>query len=238
MAMREAGRVSAYALKVAGELIRPGITTAALNKEIHRAIISQGATPNFLNLYGFPASACISVNSTVIHGIPGPYKLQEGDIVSVDTGALKGGFHGDNAYTFTVGNVDSETLRLLAVTKKALELGIAAAQPGARVGDIGHAIQSYVEGEGFSVVRDFIGHGIGRKLHEDPEVPNFGTAGKGPRLTPGMTIAIEPMVNAGTAAVKTLKDGWTIVTKDGKMSAHYENTIAITSDGPVVLTAM
>ncbi|MDL2215614.1 type I methionyl aminopeptidase [Ruminococcaceae bacterium OttesenSCG-928-N02] len=234
--MREAGRISAYALQVAREVIHPGMTTAALNKEIHRAIVSQGAVPNFLNLYGFPASACISVNDEVIHGIPGPRKLQNGDIVSVDVGAVKNGFHGDNAYTFVVGETDPETMRLLQVTQEALALGIAAAQPGARVGDIGYAIQSYVEAEGFSVVREYVGHGIGSALHEDPQVPNFGSKGRGPRLIPGMTIAIEPMINAGEAAIYQLQDGWTVKTKDGKMSAHFENTVLITKDGPVILT--
>lgn len=235
-AMKEAGRISALALQVAGEVIRPGLTTGELDKIIHDTIVNEGAQPNFLGLYGFPGSACISINDELIHGIPGSRKIQEGDIVSIDVGAVKNGFHGDNAYTFAVGEVPAETQKLLDVTKKSLELGIAAAQPGARIGDIGHAVQTYVEENGFSIVRDYIGHGVGKDLHEDPEVPNYGTAGRGIRLTAGMTIAIEPMVNAGSPQVYVMPDNWTVKTKDGANCAHFENTIAITPDGPIILT--
>ena len=237
-AMKEACRISALALRAAGEAIHPGMTTKQLDRVVHDAIVKEGAKPNFLGLYGFPASACISVNDEVIHGIPGSRKIHEGDVVSVDTGAVINGFNGDNAFTFEVGAVDPETHRLLEVTRRSLELGIAAAQPGNRVGDIGAAIQSYVEENGFSVVREYVGHGVGRELHEDPEIPNFGVAGRGVRLVPGMTIAIEPMINAGTFSVRTEPNGWTVKTMDGKPSAHFEPTILITANGPVVLTQL
>jgi len=236
VAMQEAGRISALALKVVENAIKPGITTAQLDKLIHDAIVSEGAQPNFLGLYGFPASACISINDELIHGIPGPRKIKDGDVVSIDVGAVKNGYHGDNAYTFAVGNVAEETLKLLRVTQEALGLGIKAAQVGARIGDIGNAVQQHAESNGFSVVREYVGHGVGKALHEEPEVPNFGTAGRGIRLVPGMTIAIEPMINAGVPDVYVLDDGWTVKTKDGAPCAHFEHTIAITKDGPLILT--
>lgn len=236
--MREAGRISAQALRVAGEAVRPGMSTYELDRIIHDFITKSGAQPGFLNLYGFPASACISVNNEVIHGIPSKHKiLQEGDIVSVDLGAKIGGYNGDNAATFPVGKISDEAQRLLDVTRESLYEGIKAAQVGGRVGDIGHAVQSYVEQHGYSVVRDYVGHGVGKDMHEDPSVPNYGTPGRGARLAAGMTIAIEPMVNQGREQVKVLSNDWTVVTVDGKLSAHFEHTIAITPNGPVILTA-
>jgi methionyl aminopeptidase len=236
-AMKKACQISAGALKAAGEAIRPGMTTKHLDSILYDFIRSQGAKPSFLGYGGFPGTACISVNNVVIHGIPSTgVKLREGDIVSVDVGAVIDGFHGDNAATFAVGQVDEEAQRLMDVTKESLARGIAAAQAGARLGDIGHAVQSCVEEAGFAVVRQFVGHGVGRDLHEDPEVPNYGTAGRGLRLMPGMTIAIEPMVNALGWDVRQLDDGWTVVTKSGSLSAHFEHTVAITEQGPVILT--
>ena len=235
--MRQAGRISARALALGGEAVRPGVTTAHINKVIHDYIISQGAKPNFLGLYGFPASACISVNDTVIHGIPSTAQvIHEGDIVSIDTGALYKGWHGDNAGTFIAGEGSEEARRLIEVTTQSFYEGLKMAVAGNRIGDISHAIQEYVEAHGYSVVREFVGHGLGRELHEDPEVPNYGHPGRGARLVPGMTLAIEPMVNAGTAAVRQLGDGWTVKTKDGALSAHFENSIVITANGPVILT--
>ena len=235
--MRRACEISAAALKAGGEAIEPGISTAEIDKIIYDFIVRHGARPNFLHLYGFPATACISVNDTVIHGIPShSQKIRPGDIVSIDTGCKINGFNGDNACTFTCGKVDLEARRLMEVTREALHRGIAAAQAGNRIGDIGHAVQAYVEENGFSVVRSFVGHGVGKDLHEDPEVPNFGNPGRGPRLVPGMTIAIEPMVNQKACAVKTLADGWTVKTCDGGLAAHFEHTIAITKSGPEVLT--
>ena len=234
--MREAGRLSALALKVGGEAVKPGVTTAEIDKAIHDFIVSQGATPSFLNLYGFPASACISVNDELIHGIPGNRVIKEGYIVSIDVGACLDGYHGDNAATFVAGNASEEALELLDVTKQSLYKGIEMAVVGNRVGDISNAVQTYCEERGYSVVREFVGHGIGRSVHEDPEVPNFGAAGHGPRLVNGMCIAIEPMINAGTRFVSTDSNGWTVRTKDGKLSAHFEHTIAITDNGPIILT--
>ena len=235
--MRRACAIRAGALKAGGEAIEAGISTAEIDKIIYDYIVRHGARPNFLHLYGFPATACISVNDTVIHGIPSrDQKIRPGDIVSIDTGCKIDGFNGDNACTFACGKVDSEARRLMDVTKEALHLGIQAAQAGNRIGDIGHAVQSYVEENGFSVVRTFVGHGVGKELHEDPEVPNYGNPGRGARLVPGMTIAIEPMVNQKKAAVKTLQDGWTVKTCDGGLAAHFEHTIAITAAGPEVLT--
>ena len=234
--MREAGRLSALALKVGGEAVVPGVTTAEIDRVIHDFIVSQGATPSFLNLYGFPASACISVNDELIHGIPGDRVIKDGDIVSIDVGACLDGYHGDNAATFVAGNASPEALELLDVTKQSLYKGIEMATVGHRVGDISCAVQTYCEERGYSVVREFVGHGIGRSVHEDPEVPNFGAAGHGPRLVNGMVIAIEPMINAGTRFVSTDSNGWTVRTKDGKLSAHFEHTIAITEDGPIILT--
>ena len=236
-AMREACRISAGALRAGGAAIRPGATTADVDKAIYDYIVSRGAKPNFKGLYGFPGPACISVNQELIHGIPSKkVVLREGDIVSIDTGAAVHGWNGDNAYTFACGSVDARAQKLLDVTKEALYRGIAAAVPGNRVGDIGAAVQQYVEENGFSVVRNYVGHGVGRELHEDPEVPNYGQPGRGPRLVSGMVIAIEPMVNEKSHVVKTLSDGWTVVTADGGLSAHFEHTIAITPNGPVILT--
>ena len=235
--MRLACQISAEALRLAGEAVKPGATTAQIDKLVYDYIVKQGAKPNFKGYGGFPGSACISVNDTVIHGIPSKsIVLKEGDIVSIDTGAAINGFNGDNAATFACGEVSGEAQRIMDVTKESLARGIAAAQSGARVGDIGAAVQQYVEGEGFSVVRTYVGHGVGRDLHEDPEVPNFGTAGRGPRLINGMTLAIEPMVNEKSHVVKTLSDGWTVKTVDGGLSAHFEHTVVITANGPVILT--
>lgn len=234
--MRIAGRISAQALQVGGELVKPGVTTAQINKEIHKFILSQDAIPSFLGYGGFPASACISVNDTVIHGIPSDRVIQEGDIVSIDVGALYQGFHGDNAATFPAGKISDEARRLLDETRESLYKGIAAAVDGNRIGDVSFAVQSHVEPLGYGVVRTFVGHGIGREMHESPEVPNYGSPGKGPRLAVGMTIAIEPMINAGDPDVKVLSDGWTVLTKDQSLSAHFEHTVAITENGPVILT--
>ncbi len=235
-AMREACRISAQALQLAGSMVQPGITTGEIDREVRRFIEKAGAKPSFLGYGGFPASACISVNDTVIHGIPGTRVIREGDIVSVDVGAYYNGYHGDNAATFAAGAISAEAQALLDATEQSLYEGIRAAQAGNRAGDIGAAVQRYVEARGYSVVRQYVGHGVGTDLHEDPNVPNFGTPGRGPRLLPGMTIAIEPMINVGTPEVMTLKDKWTVVTADGSLSAHFEHTVAITSDGPVILT--
>ncbi len=236
--MREAGRIAALARQVGGEHCREGVTTAQLDALIRKTIQSHGATPSFLHLYGFPASACISVNEEVIHGIPSSDKvLKNGDIVKIDVGACYKGYHGDCAETFAVGGIDSETQRLIDVTKQSFFEGVKAAErEGARLGDIGNAIQTYVEAQGFSVVRNYVGHGVGRKLHEDPEVPNYGRAGRGFRLCAGMTLAIEPMINAGTYEVHTLQNQWTVVTNDRRMSSHYENTVALTDHGIEILT--
>lgn len=235
-AMRRAGRITAQARALAGSMVKPGITTLEIDKAVRRYIESQGAKPSFLGYSGFPGSACISVNEEVIHGIPGPRVLKEGDIVSIDVGAFIGGFHGDCCATYPCGEVSEQAKKLIEVTQQSFWEGIKMARPGQRVSDISHAVQQYVEANGCSVVRDFIGHGVGAKLHEAPEVPNFGPPGRGPRLMPGMTIAVEPMVNAGDWRVKVLKDGWTTVSLDGSLTAHYENTILITEDGPEVLT--
>ncbi len=235
-AMRRAGRLTAQARALAGSMVRPGVTTHEIDRKVRRFIESHGAKPSFLGYSGFPGSACISVNEVVIHGIPGPRKLQEGDIVSIDVGAFLGGFHGDCAATYPCGQVDGEAQRLIDVTQQSFWEGIKNARRGCRVSDIGHAVQAYVEANGFSVVRDFVGHGVGAKLHEAPEVRNFGPAGHGPRLQPGMTIAVEPMVCAGGWQVKNLEGNWTTVTQDGSLAAHYENTILITEDGPEILT--
>lgn len=234
--MREACRISARALQLAGEAVQPGVTTGEIDRLVRKYIESEGATPSFLGYGGFPGSACISVNDEVIHGIPGKRVIHAGDIVSVDVGAHFNGYHGDNAATFGAGDISPEARALMDATRESLQEGIRAAKAGNRIGDIGVAVQRYVEVRGYSVVRQFVGHGVGTNLHEDPSVPNFGTPGRGPRLLPGMTIAIEPMINQGTCDVRTLKDGWTVVTKDGKLSAHFEHTVAITADGPVILT--
>ena len=235
--MREACRISAEALKLAGSAVEPGVTTAELDKIAEKYILSQGAVPNFKNYEGYPATACISINNEVIHGIPSASrKLAAGDIVSVDLGAKFDGYHGDNAATFACGDISREAKRLMDTTRESLYEGIRAACAGGRIGDIGHAVQSYVEAAGYSVVRKFVGHGVGTQLHEAPEVPNFGTPGRGIRLMPGMTLAIEPMVNMGGSDVKILPDGWTVLTRDGSLSAHFEHTIVITADGPQIMT--
>ena len=234
--MRQACKITAAARALAGELVKPGVSTKAIDRAVHDFIVSQGAKPSFLNYNGFPASACISVNNVIIHGIPGGYILKEGDIVSVDVGAFYKGFHGDCAATYACGAISTEAQRLIDVTKQSFFEGIKFATKGNRVQDISHAVQTYVESNGFAVVRDFVGHGVGRQLHEEPEVPNFGAPGHGPRLLPGMTIAVEPMVNVGTYEVKILSDGWTTVTADGKLAAHYENTVLITDGEPEILT--
>ena len=234
--MRQAGKITAAARALAGEMVRPGVSTKQIDKAVYDYIVSQGARPSFLNYHGFPASTCISVNGTVIHGIPGGYILKEGDIVSVDVGACYQGYHGDCAATFPCGAISTEAQRLIDVTKQSFYEGIRFATRGHRVSDISHAIETYVESNGYSVVRSFVGHGVGAQLHEEPEVPNFGAPGRGPRLLPGMILAIEPMVNQGTYEVKVLKDGWTTVTADGLLSAHYENTVLITDGEPEILT--
>jgi len=235
--MREAGRIAAQALQQVGQAVRPGVTTEELGRVAHKAILSCGAEPTFLHYNGFPASACISVNNEVIHGIPGRKRvLREGDLVSVDLGATWQGYVGDTAYTFPVGKLSAEAQQLCDTAREALCEGIAQAVPGGKIGDISAAIQGYCEARGCSLVREYTGHGVGRAMHEDPCVPNFGQAGHGVKLRPGMTIAIEPMVNRGRAAVRVLPDKWTVVTRDGKLSAHYEHTVAITNNGPVILT--
>ncbi|MEG1858084.1 MAG: type I methionyl aminopeptidase [Pseudoflavonifractor sp.] len=235
--MRHAGRITAAARTLAGELVHPGVTTLEIDTAVRKFIESQGATPSFLNYNGYPGSACVSVNDEIIHGIPGPRKLKEGDIVSVDVGAYIGGFHGDCAGTFPCGRVSPEAAKLIAVTEQSFWEGMKFARPGYRISDISHAVQQYVEANGCSVVREYVGHGVGAKLHEAPEVPNYGPAGHGARLQPGMTIAVEPMVNAGDWHIRTMKDGWTVKTADGAYSAHYENSILITDDsGPEILT--
>ena len=237
MLMKQAGRITAEALLVAREMIRPGVSTKEIDRKIRRFIEGAGAVPSFLGYGGFPGSACISVNNEVIHGIPSEKRiLTEGDIVKVDVGARFRGYNGDSARTFPVGKVSDEALRLISVTERSFYEAMKVAKAGCRIGDIGSAIESFVISNGFSIVRDYVGHGVGADLHEEPEIPNFGVAGRGPRLYADMTLAIEPMVNAGIVAVKTLSDGWTVVTADGKLSAHYENSIAITNGDPIILT--
>lgn len=235
--MREACEISAGALKIAGEAVEPGVTTAEIDKIAYDYIKKCGAEPNFLNYGGFPATACISINDEVIHGIPSKKRvIKAGDIVSIDLGAKINGFNGDNAATFAAGDISPEAKRLCDTTRESLYVGFEKAVAGGRIGDIGAAIAAYCEARGFSVVREYVGHGVGKKLHEDPSVPNFGTPGRGVRLIPGMTIAIEPMINMGKAGVKQLSDGWTVKTKDGSLSAHFEHTVAITPDGPKIMT--
>lgn len=237
--MSEACKISAQALQVAKDLIKPGVSTKEIDDAIRKFIMSKGAKPNFLGLYGFPGSACISVNNTVIHGLPSKdVILKDGDIVSIDTGAMINGFNGDNAYTFPVGEISDEAKQLLRVTEECLYKAIEQAKVGNRIGDIAYACQSHAENYGYSVVKKYVGHGIGRKLHENPEVPNFGTPGRGVRLAAGMTIAIEPMINIKGEEVKTLSDGWTVVTASGSLSAHFEHTILIAQDGPKILTKL
>lgn len=234
--MRSAGKIVAETLLLIEEKVRPGITTAELDSIAEEFITKHGARPSFKGLYGFPASLCISVNEQVVHGIPGGYVLKDGDIVSVDCGANINGFHGDAAKTFGVGNITKEAEKLINVTRESFFKGIEYAKVGNRLTDISHEIQNCVEAAGFSVVRDFVGHGIGRVVHEDPDIPNYGPPGRGPKLVEGMALAIEPMVNAGNYKVKTLSNDWTVVTSDGSLSAHYENTIVILPDGPEILT--
>ena len=234
--MREAGKITAGARSIARQAIKDGITTAEIDKEVYNFITKSGATPSFLNYGGFPGSACISVNEELIHGIPGKRIVRKGDIVSVDVGAKIHGFHGDCAGTYPCGEVSAEAKRLIEVTRQSFFEGIKYAKAGNRLGDISAAIQEYVERHGYSIVREYVGHGIGANLHEDPSVPNYGTAGRGPRLVKGMTLAVEPMVNAGAAAIRVLDDDWTVVTKDGSLCAHYENTILITDGEPEILT--
>ena len=235
--MKEACRISAAALRVAGEAVRPGVSTWEIDQIAYDYIKSQGAEPNFLHLYDFPATACISVNDEIIHGIPSKKRiLKAGDIVSIDLGAKIHGYNGDNAATFACGEISEEAQRLMDTTRESLYKAIEVAVPGNKIGDIGAAVQSYCEARGYSIVREYTGHGVGKSLHEDPSVPNYGTAGRGVRLLPGMTIAIEPMVNQGAAAIKQLSDGWTVKTADGKLAAHFEHTVAITKSGPVILT--
>ena len=236
-AMREAGRITGEALLVAREHVREGISTKELDTLIRRHIEKCGAKPSFLGYCGFPGSACISVNDEVIHGIPSEKKiLREGDIVKIDVGAFYKGFHGDSARTIPVGKVSNEALKLIETTRNSFFCGVDALKVGNRMGDVGYAIQSCVEKEGFSVVKRYIGHGVGHELHESPDVPNYGTAGRGTRLCAGMTLAIEPMVNVGTEEVYELADGWTVKTRDSSLSAHYENTVALTSDGVIITT--
>jgi len=235
--MAQAGEIAELARRAAGEIIAPGVTTAEINAAAHKVITAAGAKPSFLGYGGFPASICCSINDEVIHGIPGKRKVREGDIVKIDVGAFYMGYHGDCAATFTAGSVPEETQRLIEVTRQSFYEGIKYAREGYRISDISHAIQEYNERHGFSVVREYVGHGIGTELHEEPEVPNYGPPGHGMRLFAGMTIAIEPMVNAGGWGVKLLSDGWTVKTADGSMSSHYENTILITKDEPIILTA-
>jgi methionyl aminopeptidase len=234
--MREAGRVTALALAAVGEAVAPGVTTGELDAVAEGVIRSHDAVPAFKGYHGFPATICASPNSTIVHGIPGRLRLAEGDIFSVDVGAIVDGFYGDSAATFAVGRVSDEAQRLLDATRASLEAGIRACHAGNRLGDIGAAVQGVAEGEGFSVVREYVGHGIGREMHEEPSVPNYGTRGRGVELAVGMVLAIEPMVNAGSAGTCALDDGWTVVTEDGSLSAHFEHTVAITEHGPVVLT--
>lgn len=234
--MRQAGKIAAAARQLAGEMVKAGVTTKEIDTAVHDYILSTGAVPAFLNYNGFPATICASVNEQVIHGIPNDSVLKNGDIVSIDVGATKDGYVGDCAATFIVGRGSREAEKLIAVTKSSFFEGIKFAREGYRISDISHAVQSYVESNGFSVVREYVGHGIGSHMHEPPEVPNFGSPGHGIRIVRGMTLAVEPMVNQGGAAIKVLKDKWTVVTMDGKLSAHYENTILVTDGAPEILT--
>ncbi len=234
--MRRACKITAAARALAGEMVRPGVTTKQIDKAVHDFILSQGAKPTFLGYGGFPASTCISINEVMIHGIPGNRVLKEGDIVSVDVGATWGGFTGDCAATFACGAISPTAQKLITVTEQSFYEGIKFARQGNRISDIGHAVQTYVESQGFGVVRAFVGHGVGEKMHEEPEVPNYGSPGRGPRMVKGMTLAIEPMVTQGSYDVRVLKDGWTTVTADGKLAAHYENSILITDGEPEILT--
>ncbi len=236
--MRPAGRLVADVLAALRAAVQPGVTTADLDAIAERPIRGAGGVPAFKGYHGYPATICSSVNDEVIHGIPSKRALEEGDVVSIDCGAVLDGFYGDSAITVPVGPVSEQAAELLRVTEEALHKGIAQARPGGRISDIGHAVQRHVEAHGFSVVREFVGHGIGEKMHEEPQIPNYGEPGRGPRLVEGMVLAIEPMVNAGKPAVKVLKDGWTAVTRDGSLSAHFEHTVAVTAGGPEILTTL
>lgn len=236
--MRRAGEITAQALEVAREAVRIGVSTAEIDRKIRHYIEKCGAVPSFLGYGGFPGSACISRNCEVIHGIPSPRTfLKEGDIVKIDVGACYRGYHGDAARTYTVGAVSPAAAALIAATEDAFWAGLRSVRAGARIGDVGHAVQTCAQSRGYSVVRAYVGHGVGAALHEDPEVPNFGSAGHGVRICSGMTLAIEPMINEGSEDVKVLEDGWTVVTADGRLSAHYENTVLVTDDGAEILTA-
>ena len=235
--MRQAGRITAGARTIARQMVAPGVTTRQINREVHKFITKSGATPCFMTDGGFPTAACISVNDEIIHGIPGDRVLHEGDIVSVDVGAYIGGFHGDCAATFPCGRISPEAQDLIDVTRQSFFEGIKFAKEGYRLFDISAAIQQYVESHGYSIVREYVGHGVGAQMHESPEIPNYGHPGRGPRLLRGMTLAIEPMVNAGSAAIQQMSDGWTVKTLDGKWAAHYENSILITDGEPEILTA-
>lgn len=234
--MRQAGRITAGARTVARQMVEPGVTTRQINREVHKFITKSGASPCFMTDGGFPTAACISVNDEIIHGIPGPRVLQEGDVVSVDVGAYIGGVHGDCAGTYPCGKVSDEDMDLIRVTQESFFQGLKYAREGYRLSDISAAVQQYAESHGYSIVREYVGHGIGHHMHEPPEVPNFGKPGHGPRLLRGMTIAVEPMVNAGSAAIVQMPDGWTVRTADGKYAAHYENTVLITAGDPELLT--
>lgn len=234
--MRKAGRIVAETLALMRELAKPGITTLELDRKAEEYIRAQGAIPAFKGYNGFPATLCTSVNKQVVHGIPSLRYLESGDIISIDCGALIDGYFGDAAVTLPIGEVGEDLQKLLRVTEESLMLGIAQAKLGNRLYDVSYAVQTHVEANGFSVVRDYVGHGIGRAMHEDPQIPNFGKSGRGPRLEVGMALAIEPMVNMGTYEVQTLKDHWTVVTKDSRPSAHFEHTVAITENGPEILT--
>lgn len=235
--MRRAGKLTAAARALAGEMVKPGVTTQEINDEVERFIRKEHAVPSFLHYQGYPASVCISVNDEIIHGIPGKRVLKEGDIVSVDVGAYIGGFHGDCAATFACGNISAEAQDLIDVTRQSFFEGIKQARAGNRTGDISAAVQAYAESHGYSIVREYVGHGVGADMHESPEIPNYGHPGRGPRLLKGMTIAVEPMINAGSASIYQMSDGWTVRTADGKNAAHYENTILITDGEPEILTA-
>jgi methionyl aminopeptidase len=237
-AIRAAAQLVARTLAMLGTEIRPGQTTGELDRLAEAFIQDHGGRPAFKGYRGFPASICPSINDEVVHAIPGPRTLQAGDVIGIDVGVEMGGFFGDAAYTFPVGEVSEDATRLLEVTRQALLHGIAQARAGNRVGDISHAIQAYAEQHGYSVVRSLVGHGIGRQMHEEPQVPNYGPPDRGPRLMVGQVLAIEPMVNAGTADVVTREDGWTVVTRDGALSAHFEHTVAVGADGPDILSVL
>ncbi|MBK8232047.1 MAG: type I methionyl aminopeptidase [Candidatus Eisenbacteria bacterium] len=236
--IRASARIVAEALDLSSRLVRPGLTTRELDQKIEELIRSRGATPSFIGYHGYPAASCLSVNAQVVHAIPGDYVLREGDIIGVDVGAYKAGYHGDGAFTFPVGEVSADARRLMEVTRECLRLAIEAVRPGNRVGAIGHAVQTHAEKHGFGVVRELVGHGIGERMHEEPQVPNYGRPDSGPTLRPGMVIAIEPMINLGTHEVETLEDEWTVVTRDGSLSAHYEHTVLVTETGSEILTVL